>query len=153
MLNLAAAVAIPGAALAAALAVIPHDAGSHGSEQALLAFAWVTGGALTWGWLRRRPGVGAAVRAAAFLLPAAVAYVAIITKVAEFLDPALPAAALPPAAVWVAIALALIVLAALAAVRLAPGADGLRRALYTSALTAGHIPTSPSSALLTGARS
>lgn len=153
LLNLAAAVAIPAAALAAALAVIPHEAGSHGSEQALLAFAWVTGGALTWGWLRRRTGVGAVIRAAAFLLPAAVAYVAIITTVAEYLDPALPMAPLPAAAVWVAVAIALVVLAGLAAVRLAPGAEGLRRTFYTSALTAGHIPTSPSSALLTGARS
>ena len=33
---------------------------------------------------------------------------------------------------------------ALAAIRLAPGAGSLRRAVYTRALTAGHIPTPPS---------
>jgi NADH:ubiquinone oxidoreductase subunit 5 (subunit L)/multisubunit Na+/H+ antiporter MnhA subunit len=151
--NLGAAVAIPAAALATALAVVPDGSGSHASEQALLVFAWVTGGAVTWGWLRRRPGVGPALWAASFVVPAATAYVAIITAVGTFLDPALPASPLHPAAVWGATVIALIMLGALAAIRLAPGADRLRRALYTRALAAGHLPTPPSSALLTGAHS
>lgn len=152
-INLAAAVAIPAAALAAALAVVPQGSGSHASEQALLVFAWVTGAALTWGWLRRRPGLGAVVRAAAFLVPAAIAYVAVITAVGGYLEPAMPAGGLPAAAVWIATTVGLLVLAALAAIRLAPGAEELRRTVYASALTAGHIPTPTSTALLTGDRS
>jgi hypothetical protein len=57
-------------------------------------------------------------------------------------------------------ALALILLGALATVRRVPGADRLHRAVYTSALSAGHIATNhrPSrptahSTVLTGARS
>lgn len=151
--NLLGAVAVPTVALAAALAVVPAASGRHASELALLAFAWVTGGAATWGWLRRRPGWGATVRAAAFLTPAAVAYVAIITAVGDFLAPAMPAESLTAATVWAITLVALALLGTLAAIRLAPGAESLRRAVYTSALTAGHIPTPPSSALLTGGRS
>lgn len=149
--NVGAAVVIPAAALATALAVIP--AGDHASEQALLAFAWITGGAAVWGWLRRRPGLGAAIRAAVFLIPAAIAYVAIITAVGGFLAPAMPAEGLPAGTVWGVTLLALILLGALAAIRLTPAAEGLRRAVYTSALSAGHIPTPTSSAVLTGGRS
>ena len=47
-------------------------------------------------------------------------------------------------AVWVVTALALILLGGLAAIRRVPGAERLQRAVYTSALTAGHIPTPPS---------
>jgi NADH:ubiquinone oxidoreductase subunit 5 (subunit L)/multisubunit Na+/H+ antiporter MnhA subunit len=79
--NVAAAVAVPAAALAVALAAVPAASAHHASEQALLAFAWVTGAAATWGWLRRSQGLGAVIRAAAFLTPAAIAYVAIITAV------------------------------------------------------------------------
>jgi len=47
----------------------------------------------------------------------------------------------------------LVLLGGLAAIRLAPGAEGLRRAVYTSALTAGHISTPTPPAVLTGGRS
>ena len=151
--NIAAAVAVPAAALAAALVAIPAASGSHASEQALLAFAWVTGAAATWGWLRRRQGWGAVMRAAAFLTPAAIAYVAIITVVGDFLAPAMPAESMSAAAVWAVTVGALVLLGGLAAIRLAPGAESLRRAVYTNALSAGHIPTPPSSAVLTGGRS
>lgn len=157
---IAAAVVIPAVALAAAVAVVPTGSGDHAAEQALLAFALVTGAAATWGWLRRRPGAGAAVKAAAFLVPAAIAYVAIITAVGAFLAPALPASPVAALAVWVVTALALALLGALAAVRRVPGADRLHRAVYASALSAGHIstnyppsrPTTPAT-VLTGARS
>ena len=151
--NIAAAVVVPAAALAVALIAIPAASASHASEHALLAFAWVTGAAATWGWLRRRQGLGAVIRAAAFLTPAALAYVAIITAVGDFLAPAMPAESLSASAVWAVTVAALVLLGALAAIRLAPGAEGLRRAVYTNALTAGHIPTPPSPAVLTGGRS
>ena len=93
------------------------------------------------------------IPAAAFLTPAAVAYVAIITAVGDFLAPAMPPESMSVPAVWGVTVLALILLGALAAIRLAPGAESLRRAVYTSALTAGHIPTPPSPAVLTGGRS
>jgi len=151
--NVAAAVAVPAAALAVALAAVPAASAHHASEQALLAFAWVTGAAATWGWLRRSQGLGAVIRAAAFLTPAAIAYVAIITAVGDFLAPAMPADSMSAAAVWAVTVVALVLLGGLATIRLAPGAEGLRRAVYTSALTAGHIPTPLSPAVLTGGRS
>ena len=172
VVNLAAAILLPAGALGAALALLPLPAGEHAAEQALLLFAWVTGAAVVWGWLARRPGLAGALSAAALLIPAALAYVAIINTVTSFLTPALPAEELPVTAVWIVIAAAVIILGALAAVRRAPGAERLRYALYTQALSAGHlsapnpafgppapapatsIPTSASStSTLTGARS
>jgi NADH:ubiquinone oxidoreductase subunit 5 (subunit L)/multisubunit Na+/H+ antiporter MnhA subunit len=157
--NGAAALALPAAALAAALAVVPPAPGDHAAEHALLIFAWVTGAAVTWGWLQRRPGLAGALTGAAFLIPAAIAYVAIINGLGGFLAPALPASTLPVTAVWLITAGAAVALGALALARWAPGAEGLRRAVYTGALTAGHIPSRQSSAPvmtgipMTGARS
>ncbi len=152
LVNIGAAVLIPAIALAAAVAVVPAGSGDHAAEQALLAFALVTGAAATWGWLRRRTGAASIAMALAFLIPAATGYVAIITAAGSFLAPALPATPLPAQAVWLATALVLILLGGLAAVRSVPGADRLRRAVYTSALNASHIQT-PHSTVLTGARS
>lgn len=168
-LRLAAAVALPAAALAAALVLLPLPAGDHTAEHALLLFAWVTGAAVVSGWLRRRPGLTGTLSAAALLIPAALAYVAIINTVSGFLFPVLPPEELPVAAVWIVTAAAVIALGALAAARWAPGAERLRLALYAHALSAGHIPapapsiptastpttstsTGPRSAQLTGAR-
>jgi len=152
LVNIGAAVLIPAIALAVAVAVVPAESGDHAAEQALLAFALVTGAAATWGWLRRRTGAASIVKALAFLIPTAIGYVAIITAAGSFLAPALPATPLPAQAVWLATALVLICLGGLAAVRSAPVADRLSRALYTSALNAGHIPTTHPT-VLTGARS
>ena len=102
--------------------------------------AWVTGTAAMQGWLRVRPGLGGAVAGAALLVPAAVAYVAIISAVSAFLAPALPPSALSTAAVWLIAGAALTALGILAILRRVPGADRLQRALYAHALTAGHIP-------------
>ena len=150
----AAALGLPTVALAAALAVVPLAPGEHAAEQALLVFAWVTGVAVTWGWLQRRPGPGGALVGAAVLVPAAVAYLAIINALSGFLAPALPDSGLTTAAVWAVTAAAALVLGALAVTRWAPGAERLRRALYTSALSAGHLPSRHvSPVLLTGVRS
>ncbi|MCH9720830.1 MAG: sodium:proton antiporter [Actinomycetia bacterium] len=140
LVNLAAAVALPAFALGIALAVVPAGSGDHAAEHALLIFALVTGVALTAGWLRRSPGVRGATVAGIVLVPAAVGYVAVITALSGFLTPALPPSGLPVLAVWVISAAAAIGLVVLAAVRWAPGAEGLRRALYAQALNAGHIP-------------
>ncbi|WP_313675729.1 proton-conducting transporter membrane subunit [Mycolicibacterium sp.] len=149
-----AAIGLPGAALGAGLFVTPPASGGHAAEQALLIFAWVTGAAVTWGWLQRRPGQVGALTAAAFLVPAAVAYVAVITAVGGFLAPALPPSTLPVSAVWAITAAAALGLGALALVRRAPRAERLRNALYTSALAAGHVPAWQSSPVQpTGARS
>jgi NAD(P)H-quinone oxidoreductase subunit 5 len=154
VVNAVAAVTVPAAALAAALAVVPLGPGEHAAEHALLIFAWVTGASVTWGWLRRRPGLSGVLAGAAVLVPAAVGYVAIINALSEFLSPALPVPTLPAAAVWAITAAAALALGVLALARRAPAADRLRRVVYTSALSAGHLPsprTSP--VLLTGARS
>ncbi|WP_167100660.1 proton-conducting transporter membrane subunit [Mycobacterium sp. DL592] len=152
---LIAALALPTAALGLAVAVVPTGSGDHAAERALLLFAWVTSAAAIWGWLKRRPGPAGVLAAAAFLAPASLAYVWLITTVSGFLAPALPAAVLPAGATWLITGAALTLLAGLAALRAAPGADRLQRALYARALSAGHIaaPTSPSSIRLTGARS
>ncbi len=152
--NGAAALVLPAAALGAALVLVPLAPGDHAAEHALLIFAFVTGAALTWGWLQRRPGLSGALIGAAFLAPAAIAYVAIINGVTGFLTPALPASTMPVTVVWIITAAAAVALGALALTRWAPGAEGVRRAIYTSALSAGHIPARQSLATATtGARS
>ena len=139
VVNLALAVGLPAAALFASVAVIPQDSGDHAAEQALLAFAWVTGAAAVWGWLQHRPGLAGALTATALLTPLAIAYVAVITTLGEFLAPALPQPSLSVSAVWALTVAALAVLGLLAAIRRAPGAARLRKALYANALSAGYI--------------
>lgn len=151
--NAAAALLLPAAALAVALAVVPLAPGDHAAEHALLIFAWVTGAAVTWGWLQRRSGLVGVLIGGAVLVAAAVGYVAIINGLGGFLAPVLPASTLPTTTVWIITATAALALGALALARRAPSAEGLRRALYTHALTAGHIPSRQSSPVTTGARS
>ena len=155
ILATAATLAVPTVSVLVALALAPLPAGDHAAEQALLAFAWVTAAAITWGWLQRRPGLSGLASVAALLIPGTVAYLAVVNAVGRFLDPALPASALPTPMVWVITATALVALGALAAARTAPGAERLQRVLYASALSAGHLGTSrtTSTALLTGVRS
>ena len=141
LMHAAAAVALPAAALAVALTLVPLAPGEHAAEQALLIFAWVTGAAVTWGWLKRRPGAGGALLGAAVLVPCAVAYVAIINALSGFLAPALPASGLSAAAVWAITAAAALALGLLAVTRRASAAERLRRTFYASALSAGHIPS------------
>lgn len=152
----ATALGISAGALAAALAVapvlVPQYAGDHAAEQVLMIFALVTGAAAMWGWLGRRPGVGGAALGAAFLVPAAVAYVALVDALSNYLLPALPAPTLSTTAVWLIAAAALALLGVLAVARSAPGADRLRHALYAQALSAGHLPIRPTMTP-TGARS
>ena len=131
--------ALPTGALLTALAVIPAAPADHAAEYALLIFAWVTGAAATWGWLRRRPGLGGAAVAASFLVPAAVAYLGLIRAVGHFLEPALPAPSGPSTTVWVVVAATVTLLAAVATLRYRSG--GLHGAIYTRVLTAGHVPT------------
>lgn len=158
ILNAVIAVLLPAGALAAAVALIPTGS-SHAAEQALLIFAFVTAAAVTWGWLKRRPGIPGAVLGAAFLVPAAIGYVGIVNGLTGYLDPALPPSTLPVAVVWLIAGAALAGLGVLAAVRSAPGAERLQRLLYTNALAAGHIPApaaqplTQTSVQLTGARS
>ena len=146
------AVALTALALAVALAVVPLPAGDHAAEQALLIFAVVTGTAAMWGWLQRRPGLAGALSGAAFLIPAAVAYVAVINTLSGFLTPALPPSTLGLPAVWIVTSAVLITLGALGLTRWAPAADQLHRTLYVNALGAGHtsvqhrVPADPTSA-------
>lgn len=149
LMNDSAAVLLPAVALAAALALVPLQPGDHAAEHALLVFAGVTGAAVTWGWLRRRPGLRGVLTGGAVLIPAAVAHVAIISGVTGYLNPALPPAGLSVTSVWVVTLTALVALGGLATLRRGPGAARLQRAVYTGALSAGHV----SSAQPTGARS
>jgi len=146
------AVILPALALYGAVRVIELPGSDHTAEQALLIFAWVTGGAATWGWLSRRRGAGAAVTAAAALAPLTLAYVALVAAVSSFLAPALPGHAAPAVLTWLVIGAAVTVLAALAALRRARG-TAAHRAVYVRALSAGHIAPSLPASRLTGARS
>ncbi|MGI9125796.1 MAG: hypothetical protein ACR2JM_13750, partial [Mycobacterium sp.] len=143
-----AAVALPALALAIAVTVAPLPPGDHAAEQALLIFAWATGSAALWGWLRRNPGLRPALAGAALLLPASIGYVWLVNAVSGYLTPALPPAGLSAASVWALAAAALTVLGLLAALRRSRGAIRLQRALYTGALGAGFI-----NPMTTGARS
>ena len=139
----AAAVLLPGLALALAVAVVAPQFGSsgdHAAEQALLIFAFLTGVAATRGWMRRRPGLPGVLGAAAVLLPAALAYVGIVASLSGFLAPALPDPALPASVVWLVAALAAAALAVLAVALRSPRAQRLHGVLYTSALSAGYVP-------------
>ncbi|MEX0579960.1 MAG: proton-conducting transporter membrane subunit [Mycobacterium sp.] len=149
LVNDSAAVLLPALALTAALALVPLQPGDHAAEHALLIFAWVTGAAVTWGWLQRRPGLRGVLTGGAVLIPAAVAYVAIVSGVTGYLNPALPSAGLSVTNVWVVTLAALVALGGFATLRRGPGAARLQRAVYTGALSAGHV----SSAQPTGARS
>lgn len=132
------AVGVPAGALLTALTVIPAAPADHTAEHALLVFAWITGAAATWGWLRRRPGLGGTVSATMFLVPAAVAYVGVIRGVGHFLAPALPDTVAPGGTAWVIVAATVTLLAVVATVRYTP--TGLRGAVYTHALSSGHVP-------------
>ena len=140
----ATAIFLPAAALALALVISPGGAllaEERTAEKALLVFAWVTGAAVIWGWMQRRPGPLGALTGSAFLVPIAIAYVATIHAIGDYLKPSLPPATLPAAAVWAGIVASLAVLGLSAVVRRAPATGRLQRALYSRALSAGHIPT------------
>ncbi|ORV89180.1 proton-conducting transporter membrane subunit [Mycolicibacterium iranicum] len=131
--------ALPFAALLAATGLLSRWTHTHAAEQALLLFAWVTGAAATWGWLKRRPDIAGAVSAAAVLLPCAVGYVAVISAITVFLASSLPDTTVAPVEVWVTVTAAAILLGALATVRRSPVAMALRRTLYTQALSAATV--------------
>lgn len=149
------ALGLPATALGLAVAMVPTGPRDHMAEWALLIFAGVTGAAATWGWLIRRPGTGAVLTAATFLVPVSMGYVWLIATVGGFLAPALPTAVLPAAAIWLITGAVLTVLAGLAALRWAPGNHRLQHTLYVRALSAGHIapPSTRPATQLTGARS
>lgn len=152
--HIAVAAGLPTLALVVGITVVPIPPGDHAAEQALLVFAWVTGVAATWGWLRYRTGVGATVAAMGFLITATVCYVGIIRGISRYLTPALPLPGLSVTTVWMITAAAVALLGSLAALRRVPGAERVRRSLYGLLLSAGHTPAArqSSSALLTGAR-
>lgn len=135
----ATAALLPGSALAAGVLLVPTWQEGHAAELALLVFAWVTGAAATWGWLRRQPSLGGAVGAATILLPTGLAYVAVVSVVSRYLAPALSPPIASAATVWAVTVAALAMLGILAAVRATPAAHGLQRFLYTHAISAGTL--------------
>ncbi|TPG32532.1 proton-conducting transporter membrane subunit [Mycolicibacterium hodleri] len=151
VLNAIIAVTLPAFALAVAVRfAIPLPAGDHGAEHALLIFAWFTSAAVTWGWLRRRPGPRGTLIAGAVLMPMSLGYVGLVTAVSRYLAPALPSTGPITVTTWLVSAAATGLLGSVAALRWTPGR--LHRAVYVRVLTAGHIP-SPLPDRLTGARS
>jgi NAD(P)H-quinone oxidoreductase subunit 5 len=139
---MATAAVLPPAALAVAVQLIwssQHGAGGY----ALLLFAWATGTAACWGWLRRRPSVSGILTAALALMPTAVVYVAFVDAVSRYLAPALPPSASPAPWAWATFATALATLAVLAAVRWSLVWPPLHRVVYSRALSAGYVHPIP----------
>ncbi|MCG7592822.1 proton-conducting transporter membrane subunit [Mycobacterium sp. PSTR-4-N] len=128
----AGAALLPPLALGIGVVLVPTWQEGHAAELALLVFAWVTGSIALWGWLRRQPTIGGLAGAAALLVPAAIAYVAVVSVLSRYLQPALPGPGASAATVWAVIAAALIVLGAVASLRASPR-------LYTHALSAGTL--------------
>lgn len=141
LLNAALAAILPGVALYAATMIIPLSAGAQHAEQALLIFAWVTGAAATWGWLRRRSGPAGLVTVMAVLPATAVAYLGLVWAATHYLAPALPVATPSAALSWPILAALATTLAAVAAVRWSPETS-LHRAIYARALSAGYLTPS-----------
>jgi hypothetical protein len=133
------AVALVGTAVA--LGVEPTGTSGTGP---LLLFAWATAARLIWGWLRRHPTGPGALGALVGLVVLLPAYVALVDAVARAVAPSLPGPAPGAAAPWL-LAVVVVAMAALAAVRLRPAhprLGALHRALYVRALTAAH-PVTP----------
>ncbi|WP_111510457.1 proton-conducting transporter membrane subunit [Mycobacterium kyogaense] len=128
----ATAVLLPPLTLALGVALVPTWQEGHAAEFALLLFAWVTGSTALWGWLRRQPTIGGIVSATTLVAPTAIAYVAVVSIVSRYLQPALPPPTASPATVWAVLAAALILLGAVASLRTSPR-------LYTHALSAGTL--------------
>lgn len=128
----ATAVLLPPLALGIGVALVPTWQEGHAAELALLVFAWVSASTALWGWLRRQPTFGGFAASATLLMPAALAYVAVVSIVSQYLQPALPGPSASAATVWAVIAAALIVLGAVASLRASPR-------LYTHALSAGTL--------------
>lgn len=137
-----ASILLPLVALLAATLAVPAI-GGHGSGQALLAFAWATGAAATWGWLQRHPGLTGTLTAVTVLAPAALAYLAAITVVHAFLRPALPAESSTPLGVAALTAVVASILVGLTALQRVATGTALHRAVYAHALNAGHLSPQP----------
>ncbi|MBX7450690.1 hypothetical protein GR927_22130 [Mycolicibacterium sp. 3033] len=128
----AGAVLLPPIALGIGVALVPTWQEGHAAELALLVFAWVTGSTALWGWLRRQPTTGGLAGAVTLLIPAAIAYVTVVSVLSRYLQPALPEPGASAATVWAVIVATLIVLGAVASLRASPR-------LYTHALSAGTL--------------
>jgi NAD(P)H-quinone oxidoreductase subunit 5 len=136
------ALVAPAAALYLADYIIGPSHAERGATSALLIFAWATGAAAMTGWLARNPGPRTALTGTAALLVAAVGYAALVRAVTSFIAPDLPPLTVPSAS-SAGIVVVAVVLGALTWLRQAPAygrAGRWQRALYATALTAGHVP-------------
>jgi len=137
----AAAVLVPGAALAGAAALVYPTGTGATAGAPLLLFAWATAAWAAWAWLARARSPRALAALAGATVAAAFAYVALLAAATAFLRPALDGAGTAVAGPWLLAPLAaVLVLAAL--VRHASAAAGsplagLHRTAYVLALTAG----------------
>jgi len=135
------ALLVPAGVLLVAPALLHPTSDQQTSTRLLLAFAWATAAAATWGWLLRHPTTRGALAALAALLVLAPAYVLVAGAFTSFLAPALAGAGNATVAPAL-IAPVLAVLVAANALRLlghhARLAE-LHRTLYVLALGAGQV--------------
>jgi NAD(P)H-quinone oxidoreductase subunit 5 len=140
---LAAVLLAPAAALAAGVVLLPGTAGHDAASEVLLVFAWASAAAAGWAGVHRyRSPAGVALSCVA-AGGAALAYLAWVRTVTQFLAPALPAVDPLVGAPWLLLVVALALALTTVLWQRPPGGAvaALRDGLYVAALRAGHVHT------------
>ncbi|WP_372789994.1 proton-conducting transporter membrane subunit, partial [Paraconexibacter sp.] len=142
---IALAAALPAGAIVLGDALLPAEPLHGHGGTALLIFAWATGAALTWGWLRRTPSLLGTLALVPALGIATLAYLGALRTATGFLDPSLVAAGTDTVSAW-ALLPVLAIGGALSLIRAPRFERHTRRAheqLYVWALGAGHLGRRP----------
>ncbi|MBF6215845.1 sodium:proton antiporter [Nocardia puris] len=135
------ALVVPAGALAGAVWLWGSVFGlAHSGTVLLLAFAWVTGTHLVWGWSRRVSRPGPACVFIAVLVAVMVAYLGALSVFSAFTEPALRAAGPAVMSAWTLIPVFAVV-AALTLVRVTtvPALASLHKTLYVACLSLGDL--------------
>jgi NADH:ubiquinone oxidoreductase subunit 5 (subunit L)/multisubunit Na+/H+ antiporter MnhA subunit len=130
---------VPALALAVFAELFYPDRSS--GSNALLLFAWATGGLVIYGWMARHRSFSGAVSGSVLVTLAGGAYVLLLSAVTEFLSPALAGAGDDVVSPWFVLAFFAALL--LAGLMTLAGPDGriaeARKTLYVLALGAGQV--------------
>jgi NADH:ubiquinone oxidoreductase subunit 5 (subunit L)/multisubunit Na+/H+ antiporter MnhA subunit len=137
--SVAVSIAVPAVALAVFAELFYPDRSS--GSNALLLFAWATGGLVIYGWMARHRSVSGALAGSVLVVLAGAAYVLLLSAVTEFLSPALAGAGDEVVSPWfVLVFFAALLLAGLTALA-GPGSRiaEFRKTAYVIALGAGQV--------------
>ncbi|AVH20196.1 MULTISPECIES: proton-conducting transporter membrane subunit [Nocardiaceae] len=135
------ALVVPAVALAGAVWLWGSVFGlAHSGTVLLLAFAWVTGTHLVWGWSRRVSRPGPACVFIAVLVAVMVAYLGALSVFSAFTGPALRAEGPAVLGAWTLIPVfAVIAVLTLARVTTVPALASLHKTLYVACLSLGDL--------------